>query len=133
LDDIENQRPGGLSSLYEVSLTGCLPDAGVNFQPAGQVLEAVAEAREPLTRKQIAAVTGLEVEKELPSHSPACQHSYRSGRGAIRSLIIRCLGGYRLGCSAGGSAASEAHDNFAVAEGIRNAIVEVWAADTTEK
>ena len=34
---------------------------------------------------------------------------------------------------AGGPAASEPHDNFAVAEGIRDAIVEVWAADTTEK
>jgi hypothetical protein len=30
---------------------------------------------------------------------------------------------------AGGPAASEPHDDFAVAEGIRNAIVEVWAAD----
>jgi len=32
---------------------------------------------------------------------------------------------------AGGPVASEPHDNFAVAEGMRNAIVKVWAADTS--
>jgi len=65
-DDIENQPPGGLSSLYEVFFNRLFPDAGVNFQAAGQVLEVVAAAREPLTRKQIAAVTDLDAEKELP-------------------------------------------------------------------
>ena len=67
-DDIENQPPGHLSSLYEVFFifNRLFRDAGINFQPAGQLLEVVAAAREPLSRKQIAAVTGLDVEKELP-------------------------------------------------------------------
>src|SRR5262249_40910310 len=65
-DEIKNQPPGRLSSLYEMFFNRLFRDAGVNFQPAGQVLEAVAAAREPLTRKQIAAVTALDAEKELP-------------------------------------------------------------------
>ena len=65
-DDIENQPPGRLSSLYEVFFNRLFRDAGMDFQPAGQVLEVVAAAREPLSRKQIAAVTGLDAEKELP-------------------------------------------------------------------
>jgi hypothetical protein len=65
-DDIEKQPPGRLSSLYEVFFNRLFHDASVDFHPAGQVLEAVAAARESLTRKQIAAVTGLDAEKELP-------------------------------------------------------------------
>jgi hypothetical protein len=65
-NDIENQPPGGLSSLYEVFFNRLFRGAGVEFQAAGQVLEVVAATREPLTRKQIAAVTGLDAEKELP-------------------------------------------------------------------
>jgi hypothetical protein len=41
-------------------------DAGMDFQPAGQVLEMVAAAREPMSRKQIAIVADLDAEKELP-------------------------------------------------------------------
>jgi WD40 repeat protein len=66
LDDIERQPPGHLSSLYEVFFNRLFRDAGIDFQPASQVLEVVAAAREPLSRKQIAAVTGLDAEKELP-------------------------------------------------------------------
>jgi hypothetical protein len=66
-DDIENQPPGRLSSLYEMFFNRLFRDAAVEFQPAGQVLEVVAAAREPLSRKQIAAVTGLDSEKELPT------------------------------------------------------------------
>jgi hypothetical protein len=64
--DIENQPPGRLSSLYEVFFNRLFRDAVMDFQPAAQVLEVVAAAREPLSRKQIAAVTGLDAEKELP-------------------------------------------------------------------
>jgi WD40 repeat protein len=67
LDDIESQPPGRLSSLYEVFFNRLFRDAGMDFQPAGQVLEVVAAAREPLSREQIAAVTGLDDKKELPS------------------------------------------------------------------
>jgi WD40 repeat protein len=66
-DDIENQPPGRLSSLYEVFFNRLFRDAGIEFQPACQVLEVVAAAREPLSRNQIAAVSGLDAEKELPS------------------------------------------------------------------
>jgi APAF-1 helical domain len=65
-DDLENQPPGRLSSLYEVFFNRLFRDAGMDFQPAGQVLEVVAAAREPLSRRQIATVTGLDAEKELP-------------------------------------------------------------------
>jgi hypothetical protein len=65
-DDIENQPPGRLSSLYEVFFNRLFRDAGIDFQQAGLVLEVVAAAREPLTRKQIAAVTGLDAERDLP-------------------------------------------------------------------
>ena len=34
-----------------------------------QVLEVMVAAREPLSRKQIAAVTGLDAEKELLHHT----------------------------------------------------------------
>jgi hypothetical protein len=36
-DDIENQPPGHLSSLYEVFVNRLFRDAGINFQPAGQL------------------------------------------------------------------------------------------------
>jgi WD domain, G-beta repeat/APAF-1 helical domain len=65
LDEIE-KLPPGLSSLYEVFFDRLFRETGVSFQPTCQVLEVVAAARESLTRKQIAAVTGLDAEKELP-------------------------------------------------------------------
>jgi WD40 repeat protein len=67
LDDVESQPPGRLSSLYEVFFNRLFRDAGMDFQSAGQVLEVVAAERDPLSRKQIAAVIGLDAEKELPS------------------------------------------------------------------
>jgi WD40 repeat protein/serine/threonine protein kinase len=65
LDQIENLPPG-LSSLYEIFFHRLFRDAGVDFGASRQVLEVVATAREPLTREQIAAVTGLEAAEELP-------------------------------------------------------------------
>jgi WD40 repeat protein len=65
LDEIE-RLPPDLSSLYEVFFDRLFLETGVSFQPTCQVLEVVAAARESLTRKQIAAVTGLDAEKELP-------------------------------------------------------------------
>jgi WD40 repeat protein len=67
LDDIESQPPGRLSSLYEVFFNRLFRDAGMDFRAAGQLLEVVAAAREPLSRKQIATATGLDAEKILPS------------------------------------------------------------------
>ena len=64
-DDVENQPPGHLSSLCEVFFNRLFRDAGVDFQASGPVLEMVAAAREPLSRKQAVAVTGLDAEKEL--------------------------------------------------------------------
>jgi WD40 repeat protein len=64
-DEIE-KLPPGLSSLYEVFFDRLFRENGVSFQPTCQVLEVVAAAREALTRKQIAAVIGLDAEKELP-------------------------------------------------------------------
>jgi WD40 repeat protein len=66
LDDIETQPPGRLSSLYEMFFNRLFRDDGVEFQAARQVLEVMAAAREPLGRKHIAAVTGLDAEKALP-------------------------------------------------------------------
>jgi WD40 repeat protein len=64
-DQIENLPPG-LSSFYEVFFNRLFRDAGVDFSVSRQVLETVATAREPLTREQIAAVTGLDAAEELP-------------------------------------------------------------------
>jgi WD40 repeat protein len=65
LDQIE-KLPPGLASLYQMFFDRLFFDSGVNFAPLGQVLEVVAAAREPLTREQISAVTGLDAEEELP-------------------------------------------------------------------
>jgi hypothetical protein len=50
-DDIKKQPPGRLNSLYEMFFNRLFRDAGVEFQPAGQVLGAVSAARsaEPST------------------------------------------------------------------------------------
>ena len=58
---------GHLISLCEVffNYNRLFRDAGVDFQASGPVLEMVAAAREPLSRKQAVAVTGLDAEKEL--------------------------------------------------------------------
>jgi len=64
-DQIE-KLPPGLRSLYELFFHRLFRDAGVDFGSARNVLETVAAAREPLTRQQIAAATGLDAEEELP-------------------------------------------------------------------
>ncbi|MGA8659345.1 MAG: protein kinase [Chthoniobacterales bacterium] len=81
-DQIENLPPG-LSCLYEIFFHRLFRDAGVDFGVSRQVLETVVAAREPLTREQIAAATGLDAEQELPpilarlaSFVPASQGLY---------------------------------------------------------
>jgi WD40 repeat protein/serine/threonine protein kinase len=64
-DHIENLPPG-LSSLYEIFFRRLFPDPSNDFGRSRKVLETVAAAREPLTREQIAAATGLDPEEELP-------------------------------------------------------------------
>jgi WD40 repeat protein/serine/threonine protein kinase len=64
-EQIENLPPG-LSCLYEIFFHRLFRDPGVDFGVSGEVLETVVAAREPLTREQIAAVTGLDAEQELP-------------------------------------------------------------------
>jgi hypothetical protein len=93
LNDLGDQPPGRLSSLYEVFFNRLFRDAGMDFQPADQVLEVVAAAREPLSRKQIAAVTGLDVEKKYPRYSVVWPHLYPSGRGVMRFSTVRSLSG----------------------------------------
>jgi WD40 repeat protein/serine/threonine protein kinase len=63
-DHIENLPPG-LSSLYEIFFRRLFPNPAKDFGRARKVLETIAAAREPLTREQIAAATGLDPEEEL--------------------------------------------------------------------
>jgi WD40 repeat protein len=81
-DQIETLSPG-LRSLYELFFNRLFPDSVADFGPLRQVLETVAAAREPLTREQIAAATGLDAEEELPrilsrlaSFLPVCDGRY---------------------------------------------------------
>lgn len=62
-DQIE-KLPPGLGSLYQIFFDRLFRDAGMGS--LHQVLETLAAAREPLTRTQIAAATGLDAEEELP-------------------------------------------------------------------
>ena len=66
-DQIE-KLPPGLSSLYQIYFDRLFRDVGMGS--LHEVLETLAAAREPLTRAQIAAATGLDAEEELP-HSLA--------------------------------------------------------------
>ncbi len=63
-DQIENLPPG-LSSLYEIFFRRLFPNPAKDFSRSRKVLESIAAAREPLTREQIAAATGLDPEEEL--------------------------------------------------------------------
>jgi WD40 repeat protein len=63
-DNIENLPPG-LSSLYEIFFRRLFPNPTKNYGEARRVLETVVAAREPLTREQIAAATGLDPENGL--------------------------------------------------------------------
>jgi WD40 repeat protein/serine/threonine protein kinase len=64
-DHIEHLPPG-LSSLYQIFFRRLFPNVPKDFGPSRRVLETVAAAREPLTRKQIAMATGLDPEEKLP-------------------------------------------------------------------
>jgi len=92
-DDVENQPPGHLSSLYEVFFNRLFRDAGVDFQASGPVLEVVAAAREPLSRKQTVGVTGLDAEKELPRLLGRLAAFVPVREGRYRSSTARCLSG----------------------------------------
>ena len=65
LDEIEGLPPG-LGSLYEIFFNRIFRDTGVGFGPSRLVFEAVAAAREPLNREQLAALSGLDPEEEVP-------------------------------------------------------------------
>jgi WD40 repeat protein/serine/threonine protein kinase len=58
--------PPGLSNLYEIFFRRLFPNPAKDFGRSRKVLETVAAAREPLSREQIAAATGLDPEEELP-------------------------------------------------------------------
>jgi WD40 repeat protein len=92
LDEVESGQLGfdqiaklplGLSSLYELFFNRLFRDAGIDFACSRRVLETVAGAGEPLTRNDIAAVTGLDPEEQLPlilarlaSFVPPCEGRY---------------------------------------------------------
>ena len=65
LDEIEGLPPG-LGSLYEIFFNRIFRDTGVGFGPSRLVFEAVVAAREPLNREQLAALSGLDGEGEVP-------------------------------------------------------------------
>ena len=65
LDEIEGLPPG-LGSLYEIFFDRMFRETGVGFGPSRLVFEAVVAAREPLNRGQLAALTGLDAEGEVP-------------------------------------------------------------------
>jgi WD40 repeat protein/serine/threonine protein kinase len=64
-DQIE-KMPLGLSSLYKVFFDRLFRHAGVDFGRSRRVLEVIGAAGEPLTREEIAAVTGFDTVEELP-------------------------------------------------------------------
>jgi hypothetical protein len=81
-DQIE-KIPLGLSSLFKVFFDRLFCDVGVDFGRSRRVLEVIAAAGEPLTREEIAAVTGLDSVEELPhilarlaSFVPVCDGQY---------------------------------------------------------
>ena len=57
--------PPGLTGLYTAFFERHFPD-DASYAPARRVLEVVTAAREPLTPAEIAAVTGLDPDYELP-------------------------------------------------------------------
>src|SRR5262249_29704924 len=81
-DQIATLSPG-LSSLYGFFFNRLFRDAGADFGLSRLVLEVVAGAREPLSRKDIAAATDLDPENQLPpilarlaSLVPPCEGRY---------------------------------------------------------
>jgi WD40 repeat protein len=62
---IETLSPG-LSGLYGLFFDRLFLDQAVDFEPTREVLQAVAAAREPLAREELAAVTGLDPLVRLP-------------------------------------------------------------------
>jgi WD40 repeat protein len=81
-DQIE-KLPPGLSSLYQIFFDRLFRDSGIDLGPLRRILETLAAAREPLTRSQIAAATGLDAEEELPS-----------GLSRLASFLTVCEGRY---------------------------------------
>ena len=58
--------PPGLYGLYQHFFNRHFPDEG-RYEKPKRVLQAVVAAQEPLTERQLAAVTGLDDEDELPA------------------------------------------------------------------
>ena len=58
--------PPGLTGLYAAFFERQFPDVA-SYAPARQVLEVVAAAQQPLTTDQLAGVTGLDPDYELPA------------------------------------------------------------------
>ncbi len=64
-DDLD-QLPPGLGPTYEEYFDRLYARAGLDFAPARQVLQAIVAAQEPPSREDLAALTGLDAEVDLP-------------------------------------------------------------------
>jgi hypothetical protein len=79
------ELPPGLGSLYRAFFARLYPDPVTGYSLARAILETVVAAQEPLTRKQLAAVTMLNADDELPSllEHLAAFLPHREGRYAL--------------------------------------------------
>ena len=68
----ENQPPGRLSSLYEVFFNRLFRDAGMDFQPAGQVMGKTRIVQKFLREHRSALTRSLE-ERGYPSSPFRCR------------------------------------------------------------
>jgi len=64
-DDLDTLAPG-LHPLYEGFFDRLYKRAGVDFAPARLLLQCILAAQEPPLREELAAVTGLDAETDLP-------------------------------------------------------------------
>jgi hypothetical protein len=64
-DDLDTLAPG-LHPLYEGFFDRIYRRAGVDFAPSRTMLQSLVAAQEPPSRAQLAAVTGLDAEADLP-------------------------------------------------------------------
>ena len=59
--------PSGLAGLYLEFFDRIYRRGNVDFAPARTVLQAITAAQEPPTRNDLAALTGLDAEQEIPA------------------------------------------------------------------
>jgi WD40 repeat protein len=64
--DLDSLAPG-LDPLYEGFFDRLFERAGVDFAPSRTVLQSILAAQEPASRDELAAVTGLDAETDLPA------------------------------------------------------------------